>query len=443
MNVLQKGVSALTKSKNLVNSYWIIGEQLLQMLVSMIILFFSARYLGPSNFGALNYTASFVTFFIAIATLSMEGVTIKKMIFKPNDEGAYLGSCMLFRFISSIASIIAVTLIVYVLNPDDSLKVVLVLLQSFQLTFRSVHILDAWFQRHLKSKYVSIAKMAAFLAVSSYKIYLLVAAKSILWFALVTSLSDLILAILLLIFYRYQKGPRMSVDFKLGFEVLGESYHFIISGIMISLYMQMDRIMIGKMLSDTEVGLFTAATMICSAWCFVPSAIITSFRPMIMELKKSGDEELYLRRLKQLFSAIVVICALASVCISIPAKWIVYFLFGSDYLSAVTTLRISIWSGIFAMMGCIRGVWVVTENKNRYVKYYLSVGCVANFILNFTLIPIWGINGAAFATLITHILADVFAPAFFKETKLITKIALQGMFFEWAYGRKKQNGKAA
>ena len=68
------------KSKVATNSFWIIGEQMFQMVVSFVIGIISARYLGPSNYGALNYTASFVTFFTSIATLGMEGVVIKKII---------------------------------------------------------------------------------------------------------------------------------------------------------------------------------------------------------------------------------------------------------------------------------------------------------------------------------------------------------------------------
>ena len=73
----------------------------------------------------------------------------------------------------------AVTLIVFALNPTEPLYTVLVFLQSFQLLFRSVHILDSWFQRHLKSKYVSIGKIVAAIVVAVYKIFLLVTQKSV------------------------------------------------------------------------------------------------------------------------------------------------------------------------------------------------------------------------------------------------------------------------
>ena len=164
----------ILRQPNFKNSLWIIGEQIIQMVISLVVSILSARYLGPTNFGALNYTASIVTLFSSIATLGMESVVIKRIIEKPDCEGKYLGGCIGLRTISSILSTVTIGIIVCILNPNDDLKIAMALLQSLQLVFRSVHILDSWFQRHLKSKYVSIGKMIAGLLTASYKIFLLI-----------------------------------------------------------------------------------------------------------------------------------------------------------------------------------------------------------------------------------------------------------------------------
>ena len=48
-----------------------------------------------------------------------------------------------------------------------------------------------------------------------------------------------------------------------------------------------------------------------------------------------------------------------------------------------------------------REIWVLCESKNKYVKYYLGIGAVVNLVFNTLLIHIYGIEGAAVATLIT------------------------------------------
>ena len=87
MNRINMWFKRLANSKGMRNSFWIIGEQVFQMFVSLIVGMLSARYLGPGNYGSLNYTASLVSFFSAISTLGMEGVVVKKLIEHPNEEG--------------------------------------------------------------------------------------------------------------------------------------------------------------------------------------------------------------------------------------------------------------------------------------------------------------------------------------------------------------------
>lgn len=436
---MKSKLGRLLESKNIKNSGWIIGEQVFRMLIQLVVGIITARYLGPSNYGSLNYTASFVTFFTSIATLGMDGVIIKKLIEQPDEEGSYIGSCMGLRLIASFLSILSVSVIVYILNPSDYIKLVLVFLQSFQLSFKAIEILDSWFQRHLKSKYVSVGKMIACIIVSTYKIFLLATSKSIIWFALSNSLMEAVIAFVEWVFYKKEGGQKLSFSFSVGKQVLSESYHFILSGLMVAIYSQMDKIMIGQMLTDTDVGYYTTATAICGMWIFVPTAIINSFNPMIMELKKNGNETMYLRRLQQLYSFVIWLCLGFSLVIAVLAKIIVLILYGSSYLGAVGALRITIWCETFAMIGTLRGIWIICENKNKFVKYYIAIGVVVNLVLNAILIPRTGINGAAIATLITQITTSLIAPLFFKETRAHTGIVLRSFVCSWYFEWKKDN----
>lgn len=427
---LNKIFKRLIFSGNIKNSAWIIGEQIFQMLLSLIVGMLSARYLGPSNYGTLNYTASFVSFFINIASLCMEGVVIKKMVNYPDKEGVYLGSCILYRVIASSLSMISIAIIVYILNPGDMLKLTLVVLQSFQLFFKSFNLFDSWFQRYLKSKYTSIGKMIASLLVSGYKLFLLMTGKSIIWFAIANTLSDLVMAVMLYFFYRGEKGQKLRINFAVGNEVLSESYHFILSEIMSALYINMDRIMIGQIMDDSDVGYYIAANTVAGLWAFVPTAIINSYRPSIMELKKSGSS-LYDRRLTQLFSIVIWVCVFFSVGSFIFAGLLVRVLFGETYIEAVGAFKILIWAQMLSVISVTRNIWIICEDKNRYVKYYVGIGVVINLILNLALIPVIGIDGASYATLATSVVVLLIAPILFKETRGQMKYLLGGLTLSW------------
>ncbi|MBQ9117710.1 MAG: flippase [Clostridia bacterium] len=428
------------KSKEMKNTGWLVGEQIFQMLLSLVVGILSARYLGPNGYGTLNYTLSFVTFFVSVVTLGMDSVIVKKMVENPDREGEYLGSCMLLRFFSSVLSSIAIGLIVFILNPSEPLKVGLALIQSLQLVFRSAHLFESWFQRRLKSKYVAIAKMVASIAVSAYKIFLLVTAKDLIWFAFSNVLLEGISVLIFATFYKVDKGQKLSVKFSTGKEVLSQSYHFILSGLMVAIYTQMDKIMIGQMLTDTDVGLYTTALTLCGMWIFVPTAIINSFQVRIYELKKEGKEAEYLDRLKRLYGAVIWLCLIVSAIVTIFADLGVHILYGEAYAGSSGVLRIAIWSEVFSMIGVARGIWIVNEGKQKYVKYYLLIGAVVNLILNFVLIPLMGIYGAALATLVTQMVTSMIAPLAFKETREFTKIAVQSFLLKPFWKKEKNDG---
>ena len=153
-------------------------------------------------------------------------------------------------------------------------------------------------------------------------------------------------------------------------------------------------------------------------------ALINSAEPLIIA-SRSKNMDLYIKRNKQLYAAVIWIGAAAGLVVTVLGKWIMLIMYGEAYVAATSSLQISAWYTLFAMLGTARGVWVVCENKGKYVKYYLGAGAILNIILNYLLIPAFGPAGAAAATLITQIFTAVFAPALFKETRIYTKYVFE------------------
>lgn len=434
-------IKRIFQNKFLTNTGWIIGQQIVHMVLSLVVGMLSARYLGPANYGIINYVSSFVTLFSSIATLGMDSVVVKELIDKPNNEGDVLGGAILLRLLSGFLSSISVVIIVFVLNFGETETLVVAILYSLSLVFRSFEILDCWFQRHLVSKYTSIAKTIAYIAVSAYQIILLKTARSIEWFAFATALDYLTLAVILFLFYKKQGREGLKLNYQFGLGTLKNSYHFIISGLMVSLYGQMDKMMLKSMVDSTAVGLYSTASYICTMWIFIPTAIINSARPIVMSEKKKNEQR-YLYRLEQLYSGIIWISIFVSVIVSLFGNLIIHILYGAQYSGAIDALKVLIWSETFSMIGTARGVWIVSEGKNKYVKYYLIYGVIVNAILNYALIPHIGIVGAAVATLVTQIVTSIIAPLFYKETRIHSKYVIESFALKWLFAKKgEKHGK--
>lgn len=405
--------------------------QIYQMLLSLVIGVLSARYLGPSNYGTISYASSYVSFFTIACALGLEGIVVKEMVDNRESEGVVLGSSIVMRFVAGFFSMAAVCIIVALVNPGDKVLLVVAFLQSLILLFNAFQIIDTWYQSYLRSKTSTIIKCISYTGMSLYRVWLLVTGKSVEWFAFATSLDALIIAVLFMIRYKKDGMYKLKFSKSMSKHLIGLSYHLIISSLMAVIYNQMDRLMIGKMIDQTHVGYYTAASTICHMWMFIPQALANSARPLIMELK-GKDEKLYIRRIKQLTGVTFWMGVAFALVVTALSHFIIDVLYGADYAQARGPLLLIIWSTVFSSLSYTRAIWMISENKQKYTKQILICGVIVNLILNSVGIKTIGMNGAAAATMVTEIVCCLVAPLLFKETReyvgyVISSINIVGM----------------
>lgn len=404
------------KTKFFNNTFWIIAGKSVQMLISMLISLFTARYLGPGNYGIINFTSSFVIFFTAFAGLGLNSIVIRELVNNREKNGEIIGTSIVLRLIASVVSVVAICVVVFVVRPGDSQILFIAFLQSLLLIFNSFEMIKVWYQANLQSKKTAIIETVAFAMVAVYKVFLLVTGKPVEWFAFSTTFDMILIMFMLLYIYIKDGGQRFSVNWSYGKKLLREGSHIVLAGATIVIYSQMDRLMLGQMLGDAAVGIYTSALMIPNMWPFVLTALVDSARPIITELRNESYEQ-YLIRIKQLYWAIVGIGVLVAIVVSIFAEPIIMILYGEQYLSAVNSLRILIWYSGFNSLHFARSIWLIAEHKQYMEKKIVAIGAVVNFVLNIVLILYIGVEGAAIATLVTSILTSFIVPVCFRETR--------------------------
>ena len=102
----------------------------------------------------------------------------------------------------------------------------------------------------------------------------------------------------------------------------------------------------------------------------------------------------------------------------------IILIYGGQYESSAQILKVIAWYTIFSYLGVARNAWIVCKNKQKYLKYMYFSAAIINIILNYLLIPIWGANGAAIASLITQVCTSIILPALIKDMFPNTKLMI-------------------
>ena len=397
----------LFKNKIASNAMWIIIGKVVQSVLALVINMLTARYLGPSNYGLISYAASVVAFVVPIMNLGFSNVLVQELTNHPEEEGKIVGSSILLSIISAFACITGVTGYTFIADKGEPVTHAVVLLYSLILIFQAFELIQYWFQAKLLSKYMSVISLIAYVLVSTYKIVLLATGANVYWFALSYSIDYFLIAIGLFIAYKKLGGERISFSSQVGKRMFASSKYYIVSSLMVTIFAQTDKIMLKLMIDESSVGFYTAAVTCAGMTAFVFTAIIDSFRPVIFEHKKNNDEAGYEKNIERLYCIVIYLALAQSVVMTILAKYIIRILYGTAYTDSILALQIIVWYTTFSYMGAIRNVWILGENKQKYLWILNLGGAVLNIVLNLALIPLWGIYGAAVASLITQIFTNI------------------------------------
>lgn len=408
------------------NAKWIIACKALQSLIQLVVGMLSARYLGPSNYGLIHYAASIVAFAIPIMQLGLDAVLVREYVENPDREGQILGTSLVMNLVSAASCMIGVTAFCAVANRGEPVTIWVCALYSTSLLFQSMELVQYWFQAKLLSKYASLGMLCSYIVVSAYKIYLLISAKSVYWFALSHAVEYAVTGLLLLLAYHKNGVQKLSFSPNTARAMFAKSKYYIVSSLMVVAFGSTASILIKLLVGQQENGFYAAAFTCVGVVQFVYTAIIDSARPVILE-SRNTDQNRYEKSISKLYSVIVYLALAQSVVFTVFAKQIILILYGAEYLAAVPALQILSWQVAFSYMGPVRNIWILAEEKHNRLWVINLWGAVTNIALNLGLIPLWGACGAAAASVMTQIATNFLLGFILKDMRPNNRLLLLGL----------------
>lgn len=382
------------------NTGWQFADNILRMGIGMLVGIWVARYLGPEKFGLLSYALAFVAMFSAFANLGLDDIIVREIVRELHSRLEILGTAFVLKLVGGAVAFLGAVTTILAIRPAENLTHWLVGIIAFGSIFQAFSIIEFWFHSQVRAKYVVWAKSGAFLSCSLIKIILILSEASLVAFAWVALLEIVMVAAGLIYTYRAQGNllREWLGTLAKAKRLLKDSWPLMLSSMVIMIFWRIDQVMLGDMVGNEELGIYSVAVRLSEVWYFIPTAVYWSVFPSIVEAK-ALDDELFYGRLQRLYN----LMALCSYTIAIPtaiiAQWLVPTLFGEAYARGGQMLAVLIWSNLFASLEMAKTAFMNAMNWTRLYLLTVSLGCALKIILNYLLISRYNGMGAVVASL--------------------------------------------
>ncbi len=407
---------------------WQFADKISKLFGSVVVGMLVGRYLGPEQFGLLNFVYAFVWMFATVGTIGLDEVVVKELIEKPEDTEKILGTSIVLKIIGATLSVVITFGSAFLLKNHFEFKIWLILFTIISMIIRNLGIARLWYESKIQSKKVMIIDNLAFLIGVFLKLLFVFTNKPVEYFAFTVLVEFAIsTAILHHIFTKGDKKISISnYDKKWANKLLNQSWPLIIIGFSIMLYTRSDQVMLTLLSSSTDTGIYSAAVRISEVFYFIPTAITISFFPAIVKHFNAGNKENYHRKVQALFDLLLIISIILTLFMTLLAYPVILLGFGADFIDSVNVLNIHIWGSIFVFLGVASSKIMVVEHHNKYNMYRTLIGAILNILLNLLLIPKLGSIGAAISTVFSY-MVSVYACILFKPTRHIAFFMLKSL----------------
>lgn len=386
------------------NTAWLAVDKVLRMGIGLLVGVWVARYLGPEQFGLMNYAMAIVALFGAIANLGLNGIVVRDLVQRPEGTDLTLGTAFALQLIGGLLAFVLAVAVISIMRPADDLARIMVAILGFALVFKAAEVVKYWFESQIKSKYTIWVETGVFLFLAAVRVGLILIQAPLVAFVWAALAETALAAFFLLLIYSRKVGElsRWSASFSRGKGLLMESWPLILASMASMINMRMDQVMLGSMVNNTVVGNYSAAVRLAEVWLIVPGIIGSSIYPAIIAAK-GKSEALYRQRVMQTTKLMAVSVLPVAVIISLLSDQIVHLIYGRQYAFAGDYLAIYIWTGVPYLVFFVLNQMFYIEGLLK-VGFTVSVFSVSsNVLLNFILIPMFGGMGAAISTLATAI----------------------------------------
>ncbi len=421
------------KGKILRNVFWAVLGKFVNMFGMLFLGILVARYLGPDRYGLMNYVISYVSIFSVLAGFGMTSIEVRELSSHPENRDKILGTCFFIRLFFAFLAYVVLVIIVMISNKDHYC-IILIISYAFVLFTGCFEVIRNYFSSIIKNEYVVKSEITRTIIGAIIKIILLMIHSPLEWFIIASVFDTVLVSSGYVISYNKEVGSIRAWSFdknKVSYYVK-QAFPLVLSGASIVIYERIDQVMIGDLLNKAEVGYFATAGRFLGLILFLPGIMTQTVVPLLVQSLNRNRIE-YEEKAKQVVSIVTWISIFLASIVSCLSYWIIYYTYGVQYLAAVPVLQILAWKTVGMGLSGAAGQLIIIEKIHKWAVFRNLIGCAVCICLNLLMIPIYGIIGSAFITIITVFISGCLSNIFIPPYHHILKIEMYAFFKGWKH----------
>lgn len=405
------------------NIAWHSSEKVLRMLIGFLVGIWLARYLGPELFGGFNYIMAWLGMFSGIAWLGVGDAVMRDMVRDRHDEGRILGSAFLIRLCGSLlASGLALGAARWLGGFTDTQFTLLAIL-CIGLPFAEATAgIWIWFASHTNIGPAVIGKNIAMITGALLKVAVILSGAGLIALMSAVALESVLFGLCLIVAYLWF-GERFShwlFDARHAWQMLTSGLPIVLSGLAVSLNAQVDQLILGRLSGMADVGVYAAAMRFSEIWWVVPPMIVQTLAARYIFPNDLGDR--FQSNVARIIAGMALLSFIPCLLLSAVGSELISLMLGKQYLGASSVLMIHIWTAVLVFIDAPANQYLLAKNRQSQLVLKSVVALLTNAALALLLVPQYGPQGAASATLIAQALTVLALPMLYPPMRDLGRI---------------------
>lgn len=384
------------------------------------VVIYLARTLGVEGLGKITFARSIIIYFLLITNAGLDLYAIRTVSRNYQLINRSISQVISLRLFLAFVAYAILLLLVFFIPRDYETKQLI--LWYGGLIFIFALLLDWPFQAVEKMQYVALGRIIGEGGYLVLAIILVHGYSDIISVSLSRVLSRAIqVSFLIILCWKFFGKIKFRCEFTQWKSMLKKSFPMGFGIIMIQIYYSLDVVMLGLIRSDKEVGFYAAAYKIILVIALVGEVFQKSIYPSLSRLSNASKSKL--NRLLGDSLKVALIFAVPVIFLGFVASYeLITLIYGQGYEKSAFVFQILIFNILCVWINGLVAHAVLASDKEKKYLRGVTIGALFNFGLNLVMIPLWGMMGAAIATILSEVCVLVYFYASFLvhiKTKLI------------------------